>query len=145
MKQLLQPSYYDVRRSRSRAQSKAGANTLFVDEMYSPPHLQLSNPYDPARHQGGNRWLQDIRIHSDVFGAIVQYPNASGSIEDYKDFVAKANANETRVAVAADLMSLVLLTPGEWGADVVFGSSQFPVSRCSTVVRLLHSLQQRRI
>ena len=43
----------------------------------------------------------------------------------YKEFIAKANANETRVAVAADLMSLVLLTPpGEWGADVVFGSSQ---------------------
>ena len=60
----------------------------------------------------------------EVFGAIVQFPNADGSVEDYKEFIAKANANETRVAVA-DLMSLVLLTPpGEWGADVVFGSSQ---------------------
>ena len=61
----------------------------------------------------------------DIFGAIVQFPNSDGLIEDYKEFIAHANANETRVAVAADLMSLVLLTPpGEWGADVVFGSSQ---------------------
>ena len=61
----------------------------------------------------------------DVFGAIVQYPNKNGSIEDYRSFVNKANENGTRVAVAADLLSLVLLTPpGEWGADVVFGSSQ---------------------
>lgn len=61
----------------------------------------------------------------DVFGAIVQYPNADGSIEDYKEFIVCANAGGARVAVAADLMSLVLLTPpGEWGADVVFGSSQ---------------------
>ena len=46
-------------------------------------------------------------------------------IEDYKEFIVRANAGGARVAVAADLMSLVLLTPpGEWGADVVFGSSQ---------------------
>ena len=61
----------------------------------------------------------------DVFAAIVQFPNADGSIEDYKEFVARAGAAGAKVGVAADLMSLVLLTPpGEWGADVVFGSSQ---------------------
>ena len=61
----------------------------------------------------------------DVFAAIVQFPNADGSIEDYKEFVARAGAAGAKVGVAADLMSLVLLTPpGEWGADIVFGSSQ---------------------
>jgi len=60
-----------------------------------------------------------------VFAAIVQYPNGDGEIEDYRAFVEAAHAKDVRVAVAADLMSLVLLTPpGEWGADIVFGSTQ---------------------
>ncbi|HPO67347.1 MAG TPA: aminomethyl-transferring glycine dehydrogenase, partial [Paludibacteraceae bacterium] len=59
------------------------------------------------------------------FGAIVQYPNSNGSIEDYSDFVQKAHAADCKVAVAADLLSLALLTPpGEWDADIAFGSSQ---------------------
>ncbi len=59
------------------------------------------------------------------FGAIVQYPNANGSVENYADFVAEAHAAGAKVAVAADILSLALLTPpGEWGADIVFGSTQ---------------------
>jgi glycine dehydrogenase len=59
------------------------------------------------------------------FGAIVQYPNQFGAIVDYREFTDKAHAAGAGVAVAADLLSLALLTPpGEWGADVVFGSTQ---------------------
>lgn len=112
--------------SRSRAQAKAGANTLFVDEnVFESTLAVIKTRMIP---QGINVVIGNYNTFAftpDVFGAIVQFPNADGSIEDYKEFIAKANANETRVAVAADLMSLVLLTPpGEWGADVVFGSSQ---------------------
>lgn len=112
--------------SRSRAQAKAGANTLFVDEnVFESTLAVIKTRMIP---QGINVVIGNYKTFiftPDVFGAIVQFPNADGSIEDYKEFIAKANANETRVAVAADLMSLVLLTPpGEWGADVVFGSSQ---------------------
>lgn len=112
--------------SRSRAQAKAGANTLFVDEnVFESTLAVIKTRMIP---QGINVVIGNYKTFTftpDVFGAIVQFPNADGSIEDYKEFIAKANANETRVAVAADLMSLVLLTPpGEWGADVVFGSSQ---------------------
>ena len=112
--------------SRSRAQAKAGANTLFVDENVFASTLAVINTrMIPQGIKVVTGDYKTFEFTPDVFGAIVQYPNASGSIEDYKEFVAKANANETRVAVAADLMSLVLLTPpGEWGADVVFGSSQ---------------------
>lgn len=112
--------------ARSRAQVKAGANTLFVDNQVFASTLAVI--HTRAIPQGvkivtGN--YSTFEFTPDVFGAIVQYPNANGSIEDYKEFIARANANGTKVAVAADLMSLVLLTPpGEWGADVVFGSSQ---------------------
>ena len=112
--------------ARSRAQVKAGANTLFVDEQVFASTLAVI--HTRAIPQGihivtGN--YETFEFTPDVFGAIVQYPNANGSIEDYREFIARANANGTKVAVAADLMSLVLLTPpGEWGADVVFGSSQ---------------------
>ena len=68
---------------------------------------------------------EEFTFGDDFFGAILQYPNQFGEIKDYSDFVAKCKEKEIRVAVAADLLSLVLLTPpGEWGADIVFGSSQ---------------------
>jgi glycine dehydrogenase len=68
----------------------------------------------------------DEFVFSDkVFGAVIQYPNQFGSVLDYSDFVIKAHNSQAMVAVAADLLSLTLLTPpGEWGADVVFGSTQ---------------------
>ena len=112
--------------SRSRAQVKAEANTLFVDENVFASTLAVINTR--MIPQGIKVVVGDYKTFEftpDVFGAIVQYPNADGLIEDYKEFIVRANAGGARVAVAADLMSLVLLTPpGEWGADVVFGSSQ---------------------
>ena len=112
--------------SRSRTQAKAGANKLFVDEKIFPSTLAVINTrMNPQGIQVIVGDYKTFEFTPDVFGTIVQYPNADGSIEDYKEFITRANANETRVAVAADLMSLVLLAPpGEWGADVVFGSSQ---------------------
>lgn len=112
--------------TRSRTQVKAEANTVFVDENVFASTLAVI--HTRMIPQGIRIVVGDYRkfeLTPEVFAAVVQYPNANGSIEDYKEFVARANANETKVAVAADLMSLVLLTPpGEWGADVVFGSSQ---------------------
>jgi glycine dehydrogenase len=61
----------------------------------------------------------------DVFGVLLQYPTCDGEIFNYADVVAKAHAQQALVSVAADLLSLVLLKPpGEFGADVVIGSSQ---------------------
>jgi len=60
-----------------------------------------------------------------VFGALVQYPDEAGRLEDLKPFIDKAHAAGVRVAVATDLLALALATPpGEMGADVVFGNSQ---------------------
>lgn len=62
---------------------------------------------------------------SKVFGALIQYPDGNGAVVDYTDFVKKAHENNAYVVVAADLLSLTLLTPpGEWGADVVVGTTQ---------------------
>ncbi|MCB0216692.1 MAG: aminomethyl-transferring glycine dehydrogenase [Chloroflexi bacterium] len=60
-----------------------------------------------------------------VFGGLVQYPASDGRVEDHADFCARAHAVGALAIVAADLLSLALLTPpGEWGADVVIGNSQ---------------------
>ncbi|MHA6250093.1 aminomethyl-transferring glycine dehydrogenase [Pontibacter sp. CAU 1760] len=60
-----------------------------------------------------------------LFGALVQYPAADGAIFDYTDFIAKAHEQGMLVAVAADILSLTLLTPpGEMGADAVVGTTQ---------------------
>jgi glycine dehydrogenase len=61
----------------------------------------------------------------DVFGALLQYPGTSGAVAPIADIIAAVQANKGIVAVAADLLSLVLLKPpGEMGADVVLGSAQ---------------------
>jgi glycine dehydrogenase len=67
----------------------------------------------------------EFEFNDKFFGAVLQYPDQYGKIEHYQSFIDKAHANGALVAVATDLMALALLTPpGEWGADVVFGSSQ---------------------
>lgn len=60
-----------------------------------------------------------------TFGVLLQYPAADGSVADYSKFVKKAKEHQAMVTVAADLLSLALLTPpGEWGADAVVGNTQ---------------------
>jgi len=60
-----------------------------------------------------------------VFGVLLQYPATDGAIYDYRDIVAKAHDAKALVTVAADLLSLCLLTPpGEFGADIVVGNTQ---------------------
>lgn len=62
---------------------------------------------------------------NEYFGAIIQYPGTSGQILDIEAFIAKANDAQIKVAVAADILSLVLLeAPGKFGADVVVGTTQ---------------------
>lgn len=111
---------------RSRAQQKAGANTLFVDQEIFPQNLAVIRTR--AIPQGmevkvGN--YKELEFTPDIFGCIVQYPNNSGNVEDYREFTERAHAAGCKVAVDADILSLALLVPpGEWGADIVFGSTQ---------------------
>jgi len=67
----------------------------------------------------------DFEIGPDVFGVLVQYPATDGAVLDYTKTCEQVHAAGALVTVAADLLSLVLLTPpGEWGADIVVGNSQ---------------------
>ncbi|MBO9681942.1 MAG: aminomethyl-transferring glycine dehydrogenase [Flavisolibacter sp.] len=65
------------------------------------------------------------QIDQTYFGALVQYPNDKGSVEDYSSFIQRVHDAGAYVAMATDLLALTLLTPpGELGADVACGSSQ---------------------
>ncbi|HOZ68756.1 MAG TPA: aminomethyl-transferring glycine dehydrogenase [Chitinophagaceae bacterium] len=64
-------------------------------------------------------------IDATYFGAIVQYPNDKGSVEDYRGFISQVHAAGAFVVMATDLLALTLLTPpGELGADAAVGSAQ---------------------
>ncbi|MDB5193423.1 MAG: glycine dehydrogenase [Segetibacter sp.] len=69
--------------------------------------------------------FRSAQLDESYFGAIVQYPNSEGAVEDYRGFIEKAHAVHTQVVMATDLLALTLLTsPGELGADVAIGSAQ---------------------
>lgn len=111
---------------RSRAQQKSKANVVFVDESIFPQTLAVM--LTRAVPQGIELRVgkyKEFEPTPEVFACVVQYPNADGSAENYRTFTEKAHAADCKVAVAADILSLALLVPpGEWGADVVFGSTQ---------------------
>lgn len=111
---------------RSREQQKRDANVLLVDENIFPQTLAVIQTR--ALPQGIKVCISNYKeweFTPNTFGCLVQYPNASGSIEEYREWVEKAHEAGCKVAVAADILSLALLTPpGEWGADVVVGSTQ---------------------
>ena len=114
---------FDVR---TRDQKKNNVNKLFVSEEILPQTLSVLQTR--ATPKGielvvGNH--EKFDFSSDFFAAVLQYPGKFGQVTDYTGFITKAHANEIKVAVAADLLSLAKLTPpGEMGADVVVGTSQ---------------------
>ena len=67
----------------------------------------------------------EIELDDSFFGCILQYPGKYGAVIDFSDFVKEVKSHEIGIVVAADLLSLSMLTPpGEWGADVVVGTTQ---------------------
>ena len=114
---------YDVR---NRDQKKNDVLKFFVSEEILPQTLSLlktrSIPLGIELVVGNH---EDFEFGNDFYGALLQYPGKHGQVNDYSGFVAKAKVNKIKVAVAADIMSLVLLTPpGEFGVDVVIGTTQ---------------------
>jgi len=114
---------FDVR---SRDQKKNNVLKFFVSEEILPQTLSLlktrSIPLGIELVVGNH---EEFEYSADFYGALLQYPGKYGQVYDYAAFVAKAKENDIKVAVAADIMSLVLLTPpGEFGVDVVVGTTQ---------------------
>lgn len=112
--------------SMSRDKKKAGANKFFIDQSTFPQSIDLlktrTEPIGVEVVMGDYRTFEPS---DEFFGALVQYPNAEGSIEDYRAFAKVCNDAEVQLVVAADILSLALITPpGEWGADAVVGTTQ---------------------
>ena len=111
---------------RSREAVKEGIKKFFIDSRIFPQILSVLETR--ANPLGIDLVIDDFKkaeLDQSFFGAFIQYPDSDGEIHDYRKFVDLAHEKEILVGVAADIMSLVLLTPpGEWGADVVVGSSQ---------------------
>ncbi len=112
--------------ARSRDAAKRGANIFYVSAQCFPQTIDVLKtraiPMGIELIIGNHR---EFKFNDKVFGALLQYPDATGEVCDYREFVKAAHAHETGVVVATDLLSLALLTPpGEWGADVVVGNSQ---------------------
>tara|TARA_R110002050_G_scaffold286468_2_gene436902 strand:+ start:12927 stop:15779 length:2853 start_codon:yes stop_codon:yes gene_type:complete len=111
---------------RSRDQKKSNVVKFFVSEEILPQTLSLlttrATPLGINLVVGNH---EDFDFSSEFYGAILQYPGKYGQVYDYANFITKTKENEIKVAVAADILSLVLLTPpGEFGADVVVGTTQ---------------------
>lgn len=99
---------------------------FFVDENVFPQTLEVLKTraqYFAYELIVGNP-QEDLKNH-EVFGVLLQYPDVVGSINDIESTISQAHDQKAVVCVAADLMALTLLkSPGEMGADIVFGSSQ---------------------
>jgi glycine dehydrogenase len=102
------------------------SNVFFVDENCFPQTIEVLNT---------RAWPLNIEIvvgnyktfvfSERVFGALLQYPDKNGSVNNYADFITEAHKAGAYVAMATDLLALTLLTPpGELGADVAVGSAQ---------------------
>ena len=114
---------FDVR---SRDQKKNNVCKFFVSEELLPQTISVlqtrSTPIGVELVIGNH---ENFDFSTEFFGAILQYPGKYGQVHDYAGFISKAKSNEIKVAVAADILSLVQLTPpGEMGADVVVGTTQ---------------------
>ncbi len=111
---------------RERDQKKNNVNKFFVSDAILPQTLSLlqtrANPIGVELVVGSE---DTFDFSSEFFGAILQYPGKDGLVSDIKSFIKKANDNQIKVAVAADILSLVKLeAPGKFGADVVVGTTQ---------------------
>ena len=112
--------------SRSRSDVKEGKNKFFIAETAFPQTI------DVVEGRAKNLGIELVIGNPDTytfdgmfFGALVQYPDAKGTITDIKTFITRAKEQGIQVAVAADILSLVILnSPGSLGADCVLGSSQ---------------------
>ena len=102
------------------------ANIFFVSEEVLPQTIDIlrtrSAPYGIELIIGDHR---TIELRDSMFGAIVQYPAGNGAVYNYSEFASKGHEKGIKLTVVADIMALSLLSPpGEWGADIVVGSSQ---------------------
>ena len=112
--------------ARPRKQAKAGANTFLVDTAVYP------QTFDVMKTRASSLGINLLELprsewifSDDMYGCLLQYPDANGEAENLEDLVSLAHESDVKVVMATDLMALLMLkSPGEMGADVVVGTSQ---------------------
>ena len=112
---------------RGRAAVQEGRNVLFIDNsVFEQTVSVLKTRSAPLGIELVRGNYAEYVFTGREFGAILQYPNADGAVCDYRNFVQTAHeSGKVLVAVAADILALALLeAPGNWDADIVFGSTQ---------------------
>jgi glycine dehydrogenase len=105
--------------------SKSKASLFIVDEQCLPQTINVlktrAKPLGIEIKIGDPQKMQD----EEYFAALVQYPGVDGVIRDFSDLVDSSHKNDALVIFAADILALTLIKPpGEFGADIVIGSSQ---------------------
>ena len=111
----------------STKKPKAGERSLcLVSDRCFPQTIDVlrsrAEPLGIDLHVGP---LEHFPLDGRAYGALLQYPDEGGLLQDLAPFIKKAHDNGVLVAVGADLLALAIVTPpGEMGADVVFGTSQ---------------------
>ncbi|MGA2854655.1 MAG: glycine dehydrogenase (aminomethyl-transferring), partial [Verrucomicrobiota bacterium] len=105
---------------------KDDRNVFFVSETCHPQNIEVIQTRAKALGiqvvVGGH---ENFQFTGKVFGALVQYPDTFGAIQDYSGFAEKVHAAGAMLTVATDLLALTLIKPpGEFGADIAVGSAQ---------------------
>ncbi len=110
----------------ARRSSQSESNVFLADERLHPQSLEvLRTRAEPLGIEVVTGVVGRLVCSHDCFGGIVQYPATDGEIVDHRTLAESVHARKGLLCVAADLLSLTLLTPpGEWGADIVVGSTQ---------------------
>ena len=111
---------------RDREQKKSNVSKFFVSKDVFPQTLSvLKTRSKPIGIELVIDDVENFDFDSTFFGALIQYPGASGEIKNISSFISKCISSNIKTAVAADILSLVLLeSPGKIGADVVVGTTQ---------------------
>ena len=111
---------------RSRAKGKAIANKMFIDENVFPQTIDvIKGRALPLNFEIVVGDASTFEASEEYFALLVQYPNGNGEIVDYSSIIKSCKEKEVYVVIAADILSLALLTsPGELGADIAIGNSQ---------------------
>ncbi|WP_415900527.1 aminomethyl-transferring glycine dehydrogenase [Neptuniibacter sp. QD48_11] len=102
------------------------ANTFLIDSNVHPQSISvIQTRAEPLGYEVIVGDVGELIDQHEVFGVLVQYPGTYGDVNDYAELIEKVHSKKALFCAAADIMSLIMLkSPGELGADVVFGSAQ---------------------
>ena len=111
--------------SKANSKNKTSTKIFISDKVFPQTKEVIKNRAIPRNIQLVFGDFREIELDESYFAVILQYPDDEGNINDFSNFIEKAHSKKLFVIIAADLLSLALLTPpGEIGADIVVGSTQ---------------------